>query len=53
MTPREREVLALLARGQTNREIAQVLVISEVTVRSTYAIFSTSSASATEPKPLA
>jgi DNA-binding CsgD family transcriptional regulator len=32
LTPREREVLALLARGYTNKEIAHALAISDVTV---------------------
>jgi DNA-binding NarL/FixJ family response regulator len=32
LTPRELEVLALLARGMTNREIADALVISAKTV---------------------
>jgi DNA-binding NarL/FixJ family response regulator len=32
VTPREREVLALLAKGLTNRQIAQRLVLSEHTV---------------------
>ena len=31
LTPREHEVAALLAQGRTNRDIAEVLVISERT----------------------
>jgi two-component system nitrate/nitrite response regulator NarL len=32
LTPREREVAALVARGRTNRQIAEALVVSERTV---------------------
>lgn len=33
LTPQERQVIVLIARGKTNREIAQAMILSEKTVR--------------------
>jgi RNA polymerase sigma factor (sigma-70 family) len=33
LTPRERDILRLLAQGKSNKEIAQILFLSEKTVR--------------------
>ena len=33
MTPRETEVLRLIATGQSNREIARTLFVSEATIK--------------------
>jgi LuxR family transcriptional regulator, maltose regulon positive regulatory protein len=51
LTERELEVLQLLAAGASNRAIAQQLVVTQETVKSTSATCSTSWGWPTEPRP--